>query len=191
MGGYGVKEGKANIVLVGDMSVDVLSDMVRKKIREEVGDAKFSILVDKALDEFNREQMAIILCFVDREGFIRERFFQMVGVNETSAPTLKNAISKDFSGSEIDTLRRQLEHYELDVPNDSEFQNISSLSELCHRLFETFHLIDRLIRLVLTLPVSTATIERAYSAMKFIKTTLRNKMEDEFLASCMMIYIER
>ena len=103
---------------------------------------------------------------------------------------------QDFSGSEIEILRRQLEHYELNVPNDSKFQNISSLSELCCRLFETkmskyFHLIDHLIRLVLTLPVSTATTERAFSTMKLIKTALRNKMEDEFLASCMVIYIER
>jgi len=52
-------------------------------------------------------------------------------------------------------------------------------------------LIDRLIRLVLTLPVSTATTERAFSAMKHVKTVLRNKMEKEFLADSMMIYIER
>ena len=72
----------------------IFANQVRKKIREEVGDAKFSILVDEALDESNREQMAIILRFVDRDGFIREQFFQVVGVDETSAPTLKNAISK-------------------------------------------------------------------------------------------------
>ena len=72
----------------------IFANQVRKKIREEVGDAKFSILVDEALDESNREQMAIILRFVDRDGFIRERFFQVVGVDETSALTLKNAISK-------------------------------------------------------------------------------------------------
>jgi hypothetical protein len=52
-------------------------------------------------------------------------------------------------------------------------------------------LIDRLIRLVLTLPVSTATTERAFSAMKHVKTVLRNKIEEEFLADSMMIYIER
>ncbi|KAK3230532.1 hypothetical protein Dsin_002413 [Dipteronia sinensis] len=103
---------------------------------------------------------------------------------------------QDFSGSEIDTLRRQLEHYELDVPNDSQFQNISSLLELCPKLYETkrsehFHLIDRLIRLVLTLHVSTATTKRVFSAMKLIKTAFRNKMEDELLASYMVIYIER
>ena len=77
-----------------------------------------------------------------------------------------------------------------------EFQNLSTISELCQKLFETekltdYHLIDRLIRLVLTLPVSTATTGRAFSTMKLVKTRLRNKMEDEFLRDCLIIYIER
>ena len=75
-------------------------------------------------------------------------------------------------------------------------QNLASLSELCQCLAETkrsehYTLIDKLIRLVLTLPVSTATTERAFSAMKLVKTPLRNKMEDDFLTDCMVIYIER
>ena len=49
----------------------------------------------------------------------------------------------------------------------------------------------RLIRLVLTLPVSTATTERAFSAMKLVKTRLRNKMEDGFLRDCLLIYIKK
>ena len=48
-----------------------------------------------------------------------------------------------------------------------------------------------MIRLVLTLPVSTATTERAFSAMKLTKTSLRNKMENEFLTNSMVVYIER
>jgi len=51
--------------------------------------------------------------------------------------------------------------------------------------------IDRLICLVLTLPVSTATMERVFSAMKLLKTRLRNKMKDDFLRDCMLVYIER
>jgi hypothetical protein len=51
--------------------------------------------------------------------------------------------------------------------------------------------LGRLIRLVLTLPVSTATTERAFSAMKLVKTRLRNKMEDGFLRDCLIIYIEK
>jgi hypothetical protein len=52
-------------------------------------------------------------------------------------------------------------------------------------------LLGGLIRLVLTLPVSTATTERAFSAMKLVKTRLRNKMEDGFLRDCLIIYIEK
>ena len=52
-------------------------------------------------------------------------------------------------------------------------------------------MIDKLIRLVLTLPVSTATTERAFSAMKLLKTRLRNRMEDEFLVDNMIVNIEK
>jgi hypothetical protein len=41
------------------------------------------------------------------------------------------------------------------------------------------------------LPVSNATTERAFSAMELVKTRLRNKMEDEFLRDCLLIYIEK
>ena len=71
-----------------------------------------------------------------------------------------------------------------------------SIAELCRRLVEiensqVYPLIDRLIRLVLTLPVSTATGERAFSAMKIVKTRLCNKMEDKFLSNNLVVYIEK
>ena len=44
---------------------------------------------------------------------------------------------------------------------------------------------------MLTLPVSIATTERAFSAMNVIKTDLHNKMEDEFLSDAMMLFNER
>ena len=47
------------------------------------------------------------------------------------------------------------------------------------------------MRLVLTLPISTATTERAFSAMKVVKTNLRNKMENDFLTDSLMLYIEK
>jgi hypothetical protein len=52
-----------------------------------------------------------------------------------------------------------------------------------------YPMVDRLLRLVITLPVSTATTERAFSAMKLIKTRLRNKIGDNFLRHYMVVYI--
>ncbi|KAL5794981.1 hypothetical protein ACOSP7_003575 [Xanthoceras sorbifolium] len=103
--------------------------------------------------------------------------------------------SQDFDKNDIEDMRRQLNHYRFDVICSPGFQNFTSLSELCQCLAETkksehYTLIDKLIRLVLTLPVSTATTERAFSAMKLVKTPLRSKMEDDFLTDCLVVYIE-
>jgi hypothetical protein len=69
-------------------------------------------------------------------------------------------------------------------------KKLSSIAELCRGLIETGkserYLIDRLIRLILTIPVSTATTERGFSAMKVIKTRLRNKIDYEFLVNTLV-----
>jgi hypothetical protein len=56
----------------------IIANKVGDMIRKEIGDAKFCILVDEARDESKREQMAIIMRFVDKYGFIIERFFHVV-----------------------------------------------------------------------------------------------------------------
>ncbi|ESR42709.1 hypothetical protein CICLE_v10013852mg [Citrus x clementina] len=66
-----------------------LLNVIVNRIREEIGDAKFCILVNKAQDESKKEQMAIIMRFLDYDGFDRERFFEVVDVKETNASTLK------------------------------------------------------------------------------------------------------
>jgi hypothetical protein len=103
---------------------------------------------------------------------------------------------QDFTKQEKLCLRFQLEHFLLDVPNHADFQNMSTVSELCRGLAvsgksKIYHLIDRLIRLVLTPPVSTTTTERAFFAMKLAKTRLHTRMEDEFLADNLIVYIEK
>ena len=51
--------------------LNILANKVQNKIRRELGDGKFCILVDEALDESDKEQMAIILRYVDCDGYIR------------------------------------------------------------------------------------------------------------------------
>ncbi|CAH9103364.1 unnamed protein product [Cuscuta epithymum] len=102
---------------------------------------------------------------------------------------------EDFSSQDIRALEFELQHYVHDVIPDTKFQ-VATLVELCEELTksrrsDSYVMMSRLIRLVLILPVSTATAERSFSAMKLLKTTLRNKMADDFLADCMMLYIER
>ncbi|CAN1314716.1 Zinc finger MYM-type protein 1 [Linum perenne] len=101
----------------------------------------------------------------------------------------------DFQYHEMIALEGELKFYDTHVVGSDEF-HVSSLAKLLEKLVETrmerhYTMICRLIRLVLTLPVSTATTERAFSAMKYVKTDLRNKMADEFLADSLTIFIER
>ncbi|KAH1113489.1 hypothetical protein J1N35_006867 [Gossypium stocksii] len=102
---------------------------------------------------------------------------------------------EDFSQQEKERLPYELKHYELDVCKHPNLRKISTLFELCRSLVESgksvmYPLVDRLIRLILTLPVSTVSSERAFSVMKIVKTRLRNKMEDDFLSS-LVVYIEK
>ncbi|KAL5660857.1 hypothetical protein ACJX0J_027982, partial [Zea mays] len=73
--------------------LSVIAMEIRKHIRDEVGDAKFSILVDETCDVSKREQMALVLRFVDKDGVLQERFFDCVHVTNTRALTLKQELS--------------------------------------------------------------------------------------------------
>ena len=93
-------------------------------------------------------------------------------------------------------LKKELYHFEHNVVQDPEFKELKSLFELSQWLVRTrnsehYKLVYRIVRLVLTLPVSTATTERAFLAMKVVKTNLRNKMENDFLTDSLMLYIEK
>ncbi|XP_073025239.1 uncharacterized protein [Primulina eburnea] len=71
----------------------IMANRVRKMVREEVGDKYFCILVDEARDISKREQMAIILRFVNNHGILTERFFAIKSVSDTTSMNLKNEIS--------------------------------------------------------------------------------------------------
>ena len=101
----------------------------------------------------------------------------------------------DFNQQEKLRLEYQLKHFVVDASNSEELKNIATIAELCRRLVatgrhRTSNMIDRLLRLLLTLSVSTASAERVFSILKITKTRLRNKMEDEFLANNLVVHIE-
>ncbi|XP_019173893.1 PREDICTED: zinc finger MYM-type protein 1-like [Ipomoea nil] len=108
---------------------------------------------------------------------------------------VKKFYPQEFEDYEILQLRMQLEHFK-HVQQLLDFRTLESISDLCQWLVKTrksniYPLVFRVVTLILTLPVSTATTERSFSAINIVKTTLRNKMEDEFLSDCLLVYIEK
>nr|XP_016486795.1 PREDICTED: uncharacterized protein LOC107807033 [Nicotiana tabacum] len=268
-----------------------------KAIIEDLNGDYFYLLVDKSFDVSRKEQMDIVLRYVDRKGFVMEAFIGLVHVPDTSALSLKKAIvnvlahhslslsSKkehdilipnfDEPCANSERLRRKLvdhttlHHYRVDVfykiidwqlqelnghfnevtsdlfhgvacmnpvdsfssfditkivrmaklyPDDFDefnlrvlenqltnyivdvrdinqrFSNLGGLDELSKKLVETkkyitYPLVLCLVKLALLLLVVTATVERVFSAMKFIKNDLRNRINDELLDGCIVPYV--
>ncbi|XP_071719297.1 uncharacterized protein [Rutidosis leptorrhynchoides] len=109
---------------------------------------------------------------------------------------VKKYYPADFTEQERIRLRYELEIFKIELSKNSKLCGVATISELCKALVKTekceaYPMIDRLIRLILTLPVSTATTERAFSAMKLCKNRLRNKMSDDFLADNLVVNIEK
>ncbi|KAL4577916.1 hypothetical protein LXL04_014031 [Taraxacum kok-saghyz] len=55
----------------------------------------------------------------------------------------------------------------------------------------SYYLVYRLVKLALVLPVATATVERCFSAMKLVKSDLRNRIGDDFLNAALICAIEK
>lgn len=103
---------------------------------------------------------------------------------------------QDFSMTDLALLGNQLETYILDVRSATEFSTLNGIGSLAEKLVQTqrsvvYRLVYLLVKLALTLPVTTASVERAFSAMKIVKNRLRNRMGDQFLNDCLITFIEK
>ncbi|CAN6708544.1 unnamed protein product [Malus baccata var. baccata] len=103
---------------------------------------------------------------------------------------------KDFSMNELVILKIQLETYILDMRSSIEFSGLKEIGDLAKKMVQckkhkVYSLVYLFVTLALTLPVATATVERAFSAMKILKNRLRNRMGDQWMNDNMVIFIER
>jgi hypothetical protein len=104
--------------------------------------------------------------------------------------------ASDFTRDELARLPWQLNMYVANLRRDERFQNLKNLSELSVMLVKTkkhkqYHIVYKLLKLVLVLPVATASVERMFSSMSYLKNKLRNKMGDDYLNYCMVTFVER
>jgi hypothetical protein len=155
----------------------------------------FRATLDTQLFEINRRFNEKVMDLLSTSAtLIPRNKFRGFNANDI-CEMVKKYYPSDFPQQDIYGLQLQLKHFVSDASKDEELKNISTLIGLCQCLVETgrhaiFNLLERLLRLLITLPVSTASAERAFSSMKIIKTRLRNKMEDDYLANSLLVNIE-
>ena len=85
--------------------------------------------------------------------------------------------------SQVSFLDNQLETYIYDMQSTEEFSAFRGIGQLVEKIIEmkknvSYPLIYLLMTLALILLVTTAIVERAFSAMNIIKNRLRNQIGD-------------
>ncbi|CAN1289854.1 Zinc finger MYM-type protein 1 [Linum perenne] len=144
--------------------------------------------LNNRFDEVSTELLCCVACLNPDDLFIafdKQKFVKLA----TFYP-------EDFSIHDISFFGFQLETYVHEMKLDERFKGLKGIAELSRRMVETgkhfmYPKVYLLIRLAILLPVATASVERAFSAMSYIKNKLRNRIRDELLNDCLVVYIEK
>ena len=88
--------------IVRACSIETINVIIR-----DVSDALFFVLIDESRDAFMKEQMVVVLWYVDKNGSVIERFIFLKHVTRTTAISHKEALDKLFfkHGLSISRLR--------------------------------------------------------------------------------------
>jgi len=144
--------------------------------------------MDHRFNEVSSELLVCFSCLDPRNSFSKfdvEKIARLTEIYE-----------EDFSDLDRSNIREQLQTFILHMRRVEQFKACHDFGSLAIQMVKserdiTFPLVYRLIKLALLLPVATATVERAFSAMNIIKTNLCNRMSDEWLNDLILCYIEK
>ena len=100
----------------------------REEIVNEIRDSnRFSIIVDEARDVSTKEQMAIVLRYMDRKGVVKERFLELVHVRDTESSTLFHAIKSSLALHHLDVQNMRGQGYDGASNMTGEHRGLKSL----------------------------------------------------------------
>ncbi|XP_071732585.1 uncharacterized protein [Rutidosis leptorrhynchoides] len=107
--------------------VECFAKEIRKSIFEEIGNDVFSLLVDESSDVYKKEQMAVVLRYVDGCGVVKERFVGVVHVKHTYVLTLKSAIDSLFAEHKVSLKQVRGQGYDGASNMHGEFNGLKAL----------------------------------------------------------------
>uniref|UniRef100_A0A0D3E7B5 TTF-type domain-containing protein n=1 Tax=Brassica oleracea var. oleracea TaxID=109376 RepID=A0A0D3E7B5_BRAOL len=179
---------RKDLDILNAMSLVKSTKQQLNKLRENGWKSLINKEFNDRFDEVNTELLGCIASLSPNDSF---REFDHLKVMR-----LSEFYPEGFSHMEQMTLEHQLGLYIDNIREDERFANLKNLGDLACMMVETkkhlsHPLVYRLLKLVLTLPVATATVERCFSAMKIVKTSLRNRISDQFLNDCVICFVEK
>ncbi|XP_057538146.1 uncharacterized protein LOC130815676 [Amaranthus tricolor] len=155
----------------------------------------FLEVIDLHLQEldnrFNEINMELLTCMVSLSpqgnfsSFDKEKILKLASL-----------YPEEFSCNDLTALDLQLDVFLDAMLNDERFHDLKDINSLSMMLVETkrhetFPLIHLLIKLMLILPITTASVERVFSAMTYVKSKLRNSIGDQIMNDCLVTFIEK
>nr|XP_009603043.1 uncharacterized protein LOC104098090 [Nicotiana tomentosiformis] len=155
----------------------------------------FCAAIDLQLSELNNRFSEVnIDLLLGMASLSPDDFF--TNYNKNKIMKLATYYPNEFAASKLEDLSCELDNYIGYVREmDNALSNLKGLGDMPKTLVKTnIHktrgLVYLLVKLSLILRVATATVERAFSSMKFIKIDLRSMIGDDFLSDCLVCYIE-
>ncbi|XP_068338976.1 uncharacterized protein [Pyrus communis] len=128
-------------------------------------------------DRYNEVNTELLLCIT-----CLSLVYNFASFDKAKIVCLAHLYPQDFDRMDLMNLPIQLDNYIHDMKMHSEFSSLKGISDLAKELVntgrcESYLLVYKLLTLALVLPVAAASVERAFSVTKIMKTPLRNKME--------------
>ena len=169
---------RTNITNLHHYQIECLNSVIDWQLRE----------FDDRFNEVNSALLIHMASFNPKNSF--------AAFNLDSLLKLAEFYPDDFNSTQLMDLGHELRIFIDNVRADQRFANLDGIADLAKVLVETkkhlaFPLVYQLLKLVLILPVATASVERCFSAMNIVESVLRNKMGDEFMSDCLICYVEK
>ncbi|XP_077222048.1 uncharacterized protein LOC143855878 [Tasmannia lanceolata] len=126
-----VEKCPGNLKLVtSDIQKDIVSACAietTNSIIKDLGDSLFSILVDEARDVSSKEQMAVVIRYVDKLGHVVERLLGITHVPNTTATSLKEEIEAILAKHKLSISRLRGQGYDGASNMQGEFNGLKAL----------------------------------------------------------------
>ncbi|KAH7681932.1 Ribonuclease H-like protein [Dioscorea alata] len=100
---------------------------ITRVIIDDIGDSYFSLMIDEARDALVKQQMGVVLRYVNRNRRVIERFLALVHVLDTSTISLKNAIDCLFAKHKLSLSRLRGQGYDGASNMRGEFNGFKAL----------------------------------------------------------------
>ncbi|KAK1371728.1 HAT family dimerization domain containing protein [Heracleum sosnowskyi] len=144
--------------------------------------------LENRFPEVSKELIMCMSCFNPANRF--------AAFDKSKLTRLAGFYPSEFSSTELLFFEHSLENFIVSIREDERFWDLKNLGELSMKLVETgksmtHERVYLLLKLVLILPVATASVERVFSGMTQVKVKLRNSMGDQMLNDCLITYQER